>query len=101
MFGNGDWVVYKSGRTSILGWINEAKVIASDSSNVPIKTMYQFYTTQRFLNGKQPLLANEEDLLPSRARLKSTDIRALQEIALLTKDKQWFYDLSKQYTKVP
>lgn len=49
MFGNGDWVVYKSGRTSILGWINEAKVIASDSSNVPIKTMYQFYTTQRFL----------------------------------------------------
>ncbi|WP_078391011.1 hypothetical protein [Shouchella patagoniensis] len=98
MYGNGDWVVYKAGRTSILGWISETRVVASDSSNAPIKTMYQFYTKQRVLNGKQPLLANEEDLQLSKAKLKATDIRALQEIALLTKDKQWFLELSNQLT---
>ncbi|MFS0786460.1 hypothetical protein ABC345_08810 [Shouchella sp. 1P09AA] len=95
MFGNGEWVIYKAGRTSILGWISEAKVIASNSSNEPIKTMYQFYTKQRVLNGKQPLLANENDLQTSKARLKEADIRALQELALLTKDKQWFMELSR------
>ncbi|WP_099300564.1 hypothetical protein [Bacillus sp. Marseille-P3800] len=95
MFGNGEWVIYKAGRTSILGWISEAKVIASNSSNEPIKTMYQFYTKQRVLNGKQPLLANENDLQTSKARLKEVDIRALQELALLTKDKQWFMELSR------
>ncbi|WYS08360.1 hypothetical protein MKZ27_10030 [Bacillus sp. FSL R5-0394] len=97
MYGNGEWVIYKAGRARILGWISEAKVVASNSANTPIKTIYQFHTKQRVLNGKQPLLANEDDLQTCSHKLKADDIRALQEIALLTKDKQWFLELSNAH----